>query len=319
MRKFLTEQTFTKAMREQVLPTLAACRTTSTFRGYDGVALHLVRYDAPTPRGTVLILHGLNESTEKYSELISYFLTDGLSVLIYDQRGFGKSPRQVPHGISHIDRFDEYLDDARCCMHGPLRQCPAPYYLFGHSMGGAVAALCAMDADHPFSKIVLSSPMIQTFRYRGLPPSLVRTLCRLIRALGGGKRKIWFLTEPDGNEPFESSSSLSPARYAAYGEVRRADQDYLGGAVTYSWVAEAMSVLRRATNRKAAGRIRVPLQLYSAENDALVENLAQHKFIRLLPKGQLITVKGSKHEIYYASDDILHPYLNSVLDFFKQP
>ena len=107
MQEFLKERDFESGMERQLLPLLRAARCEVVLHGYDGGRLFAVRYDAPSPRGTVLLLHGLNESTEKYRELIAYFLRAGLSVLIYDQRGHGRSVRCVRRRLIHIDRFEQ--------------------------------------------------------------------------------------------------------------------------------------------------------------------------------------------------------------------
>ena len=304
-------------MEKEILPALRAVRQEGTFAGYDGAPLFYVRYTAREPRGTVLIIHGLNESTEKYAEMISYLLREGLSVLIYDQRGHGRSARAVRRGLTHIDRFDEYVEDALCCIKGPLAGCPSPYYLFGHSMGGAVAAFSLERGDHPFQKAVLSSPMIQSFRYPLIPPCLVRGLCRLITTIGGGKKRVFVLKEPTGQEDFAKSCALSPTRFAAYAALRREDPRYLGGAVTFGWVATSMGVTKRLLKKGAPERITIPVRLYAAELDHLVEEKPQRRFIARTPKGEFILVKGSKHEIFAASDNILHPYLDSMISFFE--
>ena len=319
MRRFATEETYEQEMKERYLPALRACRREGTFMGAGGAALFYVRYDAAISHGTVLILHGLNESTEKYCELIAYLLEEGLSVLIYDQRGHGKSARSVRRGLTHVDRFDDYVEDALACIAQPLSACPPPYYLFGHSMGGAVAALLLERGEHPFVKAVLSSPMIQSFRYPHIPPALVRTFCRTVSACGGGRKGVFVAKEADLKEDFEHSCALSPARFAAYAAIRRAEPAYRSGIVTYRWVAEAMGVTKRLLKKGGPERIRIPVRLYSAERDHLVETPPQEAFAARAPQGEFIRIVGSKHEIYAASDDILHPYLESVLDFFTSP
>ena len=301
-----------------MLPTLAKARREGQFAGYDGAPLSYVRYDAERPVGTVLLLHGLNESTEKYHELIYYFLREGLCVLIYDQRGHGRSPRKVRGPLTHIDRFDEYIEDALACIRVPLAGCPTPYYLFGHSMGGAVAAFLLEQADHPFQRAVLSSPMIQCFRYPLIPPSLVRGFCRLIVACKGGEKRVFVQKEAQGEEDFATSCALSPARFAAYAALRREQPCYHSGALTYGWVAEALSVTKRLLQKGAPERIGIPVQIYSAERDHLVENKPQREFAARIPKGEYILAPNAKHEIYMASDDILHPYLDSILSFFGE-
>ncbi len=318
MQNFLFESEFSIGLRDRVLPLLRAARRELTLSGYDGKPLACVCYDAEAPRGTVLILHGLNESTEKYRELIAYFLEAGLSVLIYDQRGHGRSTRCVRPRLVHIDRFEEYVQDALCAVRGPLSECPAPYYLFAHSMGGAVAALLLEQEAHPFQRAVLSSPMIRPFRYPMVPPALVRALCRVVMLCGGSKKRVFVLKEPSGEEDFANSCALSEARFRTYAELRKKHPEYAGGAVSFGWAWNSMGVTKQILRKGAPERIGIPVRVYSAERDHLVENGPQQNFAARVPRGELVLVRGSKHEIYHANDEILHPYLASVLSFFRE-
>jgi len=56
--------------------------------------------------------------------------------------------------------------------------------------------------------------------------------------------------------------------------------------------------------------------IFSASNDHLVQNAPQETLARRLPAGGLIEL-DCKHEIYAAHDEILHPYVDRVLEFFK--
>ena len=314
MRDFLCESEVLAAMRDRVLPFLARRRRAGYFTGFDGAPLRFVRYDADRPRGTVLMLHGLGECTEKYRELIYYFLKDGLSVLIYDQRGHGRSHRTVRAGLVHVRRFSDYVRDARRAVKGPLAACPSPYFLFSHSMGGAVATLLLEYGKHPFSRAILSSPMVRTFRHPHMPPILVELACFAVSAVGLGKRGVSLQRRK--SEDFANSCALSRVRFDAYAALRRQRPEYAGGTITFGWTREAIGVTRRILAKGAPEGVSIPVRLYSAGRDHLVETAEQKELARRLPKGEFIPIADSKHEIYMASDDILHPYLDSVLDFF---
>ncbi len=319
MRDFLCEHELFTAMRSEVLPFLSSRRRAGHFAGYDGNPLRFVRYDADRPRGTVLMLHGLNESTEKYREMIYYFLKDGLSVLIFDQRGHGRSHRAVKAGLVYVHRFAEYVRDARRAIKGPLSTCPAPYFLFGHSMGGAVAALLLEYGKHPFARAILSSPMVRTFRYPHIPPALVGLACSAVSAIGLGKRGVSIRKKHAREEDFANSCALSRARFDAYASLKQMQPKYASGTITFSWTREAIGVTRHILAKGAPEGVTIPVHIYSAERDHLVEPAEQRELAARLPKGKFIPVAGSKHEIYMASDDILHPYLDSILDFFNSP
>lgn len=315
MRNYISEAAFAQEMQARVMPVLDAARRADTFKGYDQNLLRFVRYDATAPKGTVLMLHGLNESTEKYREMIYYFLCAGLSVLIFDQRGHGRSHRTVKQGLVHVTRFDEYVKDALCAIKGPLAACPPPYFLFGHSMGGAVAALLLEQKGHPFEKAVLSSPMIRTFRYPHIPPALVGFACGALSAIGFAKRGVSARKKHAGEEDFANSCALSEARFAAYAALKRQQPEYAGGTITFGWTKEAIGVTKRILAKGAPERIAIPVRIYSAGRDHLVESAEQRELAARIPKGEFVSIPDAKHEIYMANDDILYPYLDGVLRF----
>lgn len=315
MQKFISEANYATEMA-RVREKLTLVRSSGYFSGHDGAQLFYVRYDAEAPRGTVLMLHGFGESCDKYHELISCFLADGLSVLIYEQRGHGRSAREVPRGLTHVERFDDYVRDAHRCIKGPLSKCPAPYYLFSHSMGGAVSALL-LEGKHPFKRAALCAPMIAMHRRPHLPPIVARIGCNTACLFGSGKRKIPKMRVPDGNKPFEYSSSLSRARYDDYNTLCKASPELFGGAPTFSWTREAMRVTKCILKKGAPESISIPVRVYSAEFDHLVDNDAQQKFIARVPQGKLVFIPQCKHEIYGANDEILHPFLENLIGFLQ--
>ena len=103
--ELLCEKDLAQKMREEVWPTLSAARREVCVRAADGTELFAVLYTPPAPRGSVVLLHGLGETAEKYRELCYYFFKSSLTVLIFDQRGHGRSGRAVPQQLIWVDRF----------------------------------------------------------------------------------------------------------------------------------------------------------------------------------------------------------------------
>lgn len=316
MSLFFTEQNFTKALEETIKPTLLSCRHECTFNGYDQKPLYAVQYTANNPRGTVFILHGFSETADKYLELIYYFLQQNLSVLIYDQRGHGRSPRTAPLAVTHIDRFEEYVEDFESCISAFSDTLPHPFYLYAHSMGGAVAALYLEKGTDVFKKAVLSSPMIAP-RHDGLFLWVSLAVCRLSSLFGKSKRCLFVAKKDYSTEPFEQSSALSRARFEAYRALRRENEMLRGGSPTYGWSLVSLGVTKHILKKDAPERIRTPFRIYAAELDHLVRREPQQSLAARAPKGEFVMVPQCKHEIYAASDEILHPHLAELLDYFQ--
>ena len=315
MREFISEQNILKESSDTVLPYLTARRSESHLEARDGKALYVAHYRADEPRGTVVLLHGFSENAEKYREFIYYLLKDGLSVLTLDHRGHGRSYRAAPQGVIHIDRFDEYVSDLEAVLAAFEAELTAPLYLFAHSMGGAIAMLYLEKHPNVFEKAVLSAPMID-LQYRGLSRLLSISACRFCTLTARAKKAVFISKKDYENEPFEHSSSLSPARFALLREQRRSAPCFRGGAPSYAWSLAALGVAKRILAKGAPKRITHPVLILSAEIEHLVSNEAQQRLAERLPCGTLQKIAGSKHEILFANDEILHPVLEDILNFY---
>ena len=105
MREFIKEQDFQKQITDTVMPYLAARAKKTPLAARDGAPLYAIRYNADHPCGTVVIVHGFSENADKYRELIYYLLREELSVLVYDQRGHGRSsamPTQISYTLTAL-------------------------------------------------------------------------------------------------------------------------------------------------------------------------------------------------------------------------
>lgn len=316
MKRFISEQDIAQKTKDTILPYLTPRRSEPRFTANDGKALYVAHYRADEPRGTVVLLHGFSENAEKYHEFIYYLLSDGLSVLVLDQRGHGRSYRAAPQGVIHIGRFDEYITDLEAVLTAFEKELTAPLYLFAHSMGGAIAMLYLEKHPNVFQKAVLSAPMID-LQYRGLSRLASISACRFCTLTRRAKKAVFISKKDYENEPFERSSSLSPARFALLREQRRSAPCFSGGAPSYAWSLAALGVAKKILAVGAPERVRLPVLILSAEIEHLVSNEAQQKLAARLPEGTLKKITGSKHEILFANDEILHPVLADILNFYS--
>ena len=303
-------------MESTVLPYLAGRKTTRTVAAGDGKLLFTVHYKADAPSGTVVLLHGFSENAEKYRELIYYFLRDRLSVLVYDQRGHGRSHRSAKPGISHIERFDQYVRDLETLLAAWGSDLSKPLYLFAHSMGGAVAMLYLEKQGDVFEKAVFSAPMID-LQHGGVTRAACILACRFCALTGRAKKPVFISKKDYENEPFEHSLALSRARFSYLQGLRRSDPLLSGGAPSYAWSLAALGVRKRILRAGAPERVDLPVLILAAEHERLVNPEAQRRLAKRLPRATLKTVRGSKHEILFTNDEILHPVLEDILNFLK--
>lgn len=118
---------------------------TSTIRTRDGVELAIYHWPVNgVARATVALVHGLAEHAGRYAGLAQRLNGAGIELLSVDLRGHGRSPGKRVW----VERFDEYLDDAHALVEFASRR-GTPLFLMGHSMGGAIAALYALERLEP--------------------------------------------------------------------------------------------------------------------------------------------------------------------------
>jgi alpha-beta hydrolase superfamily lysophospholipase len=127
----------------------------------DGYRLPLSSWDtAGNTRAVLLALHGLNDYSYAFDGLGQYLARRGITVIAYDQRGFGNT---TGFGLWHgSERLSADLATVTALLRE--RYDGIPLYLLGESMGGAVAltslASTALDVDGT----VLVAPAVWTRR-----------------------------------------------------------------------------------------------------------------------------------------------------------
>ena len=314
--RYLSEEHYAEQMEKTVLPYLSARRTEKTIAAADGKPLFCQVYHADAPRGTVFLVHGFSESGEKFREMICYFLLCGLSALIYDQRGHGRSFRKAPASVTHVDRFEQYVTDLETVYSTFCAALPRPYTLFSHSMGGAVSALYLQKHPDHFDRAALCAPMIAP-RHDGLPLWVCRLVCGFFVRTGQGQKPLFAAGKDEGPDRFEDSCSLSRARFDYYLDLRQKQPVLSGGRPSYAWTYVSLGVTRKILAKNGPEQVRIPVRVYAAADDKLVQAGAQAKWAARLAQGTLVTVAGTKHEVFNAADPELYGFLDDLLAFLQ--
>jgi acylglycerol lipase len=132
----------------------------TTLRASDGLTLY-ARAWAPQgiPRASFVIVHGLRDHGDRYRVLARELNGRGIAVYAMDLRGHGRSEG----ARVSVDRLDRYVDDLALLIDRVRESSDAPLFLFGHSMGGAIAARYAEEPGHPLDGLVLSAPALRLF------------------------------------------------------------------------------------------------------------------------------------------------------------
>lgn len=115
-------------------------------------------WPASSPRGAVLLSHGVGEYAgryvERYHALIPTLVAAGFTVYAYDQRGHGQSTGRRAVVDMRVLVEDHLL--AREALRGQ----PGPVFAFGHSMGGLVTAASVARDPRGLAGVILTSPAL---------------------------------------------------------------------------------------------------------------------------------------------------------------
>ena len=316
MHAYINEADFTAALQNEILPYLLAHRLEKTVTSQKNTQLYTVLYTADAPRGTLLITHGFSENADKYREFIYYCLQSQLSVLIYDHRGHGRSTRKAPLGTIHVDRFDDYIKDFDAVFAAWEESLTQPLYLFGHSMGGAIAALLLEKYPTRFARAVLSAPMLN-LTYQGKDRAMALLAANLACLFTNRKKGIPVKKKEESGTAFERSNYRSPARFAAVRALTEENPLLGGGTPSRSWAREALRVPRSIFQKGAPEGIATPILLLTAELENLVSNQAHALFASRAPHVTHIQIPAVRHEILFAEDARVFPLLDRIFEFLQ--
>jgi alpha-beta hydrolase superfamily lysophospholipase len=140
---------------------------TDVFAARDGTQLLSRKWAAQGEvKGVLVIMHGLKDYSARYAHLAERAAAAGFDVYAFDLRGHGRSagPRVAP------DDWNDYVDDLDRFLASVEQKEPGKsVFLFGHSMGGAIAARAAEVHKSKLAGLILSGPAIQI----DAPPLLI--------------------------------------------------------------------------------------------------------------------------------------------------
>ena len=288
------------------------------FSSFDGLNLryyHASQGEGKEPKGCIVMLHGYCGFWGKFHEVAHFFWQAGFDVFFLEQRGHGYSGRQIDDkDMVHVIDYADYIADVKTFMDKIVIPSAGklPKIIYAHSMGGAIAALFLEEHPEYFDAAVLSSPMF-SIKTGSTPSIAVKLLCAKIRllhqenlAFPGGKRF-------DGIPSFETSSARSGKRYNYIFNQRLADEHYHTYMMSNGWGAASFKATARLLRR--ASKVKTPVLLLTAGNDALVNMSGHEKFAKRASNVQHINYEDSKHEIYNDVDEVREKYFNDIFTF----
>ncbi|MBN1883014.1 MAG: lysophospholipase [Deltaproteobacteria bacterium] len=132
------------------------------FEGAGGVHLFYRFYKPKEYKNVIIYVHGLGDHSGRYVYPIEYLIDHGIAFYGLDHRGHGKSDGKR----GHVDRFSQYIDDLRTFVSIVRKRegTGKALFLFGHSMGGLIAARFVEEYPQMVRGLILSSAALEPNR-----------------------------------------------------------------------------------------------------------------------------------------------------------
>jgi len=255
----------------------------ATLRTRDGIELPLCVWRTQKPRAALALVHGLAEHAGRYAALAGRLNAAGIDVYAIDLRGHGHAPGRR----AWIASFSEYLDDAEALVAHASAQCATqrvPLFLMGHSMGGAIAALYAIERL-PQTRVSVAGLLLSSAALapgRDVPAWMIAA-SRIISA-------IW------PRFPAMKIDAALLARDPGVVAANRADPLVHHGAIPARTGAQLLDAMKRVEAGRA--QLRLPVLIWHGAEDKLTEPEGSRAFGANVgsPDRTLTIYEGNYHE-----------------------
>lgn len=282
----------------------------------DGVRLRAVFWPSG-PAGTVFVFPGRTEMAEKYGRIARDLAARRFSTVAIDWRGQGLADRVGRDPMmGHVAVFADYQRDWDAVLRAAEAEgLPRPYFVIGHSMGGAIALRAVLRPDHPFAAAAFSAPMWGIRIAPHMRP-VAWAVPRAARALGraevyspGAQRDSYL-----ASAAFEGNTLTTCPDQFAYiqRQVRHDDRFALGGPSIH-WLHEALTEI--AAFRKVA-LPQLPVLTGLGSDEMVVDADAVATLARRWPGGRFTVFDGARHELLMERAEVRDAFLDAACRLF---
>ena len=275
------------------------------------------------PSCLIFIAQGLSEFGEKYSEFMHEQLALGRGCVFIDWSYQGGSFRHPDNPQKrHLDSFESDMRDmAYLIQHilpeklreKGLPQMP-PLALVAHSMGAAISLLYMHTYPESFIHAQFSAPMIRIKLPGGRIFSLVtKTIVSLMNSLFENSYVFMGGDYSDKTRPLDTEKDIlskDPDRHLVHRKWIETNPSLALGNVTWRWLDHAIKLTEHIRRPDFIKSITVPVTIFTAGNDLLVDSKEIHRICAHFPQGELVHMKKSYHEILMERDIIRSAFLS---------
>ena len=194
-----------------------------------------------------------------------------------------------------------------------------PIVLFGHSMGGCIAALLAERYPTLIDGLILSSPMFQVDTagiWEGFAYPYIKLGCLL------GKKTDYLVGEPYRQELEQEITSNTRSRVSQKRGSFMYQQRFTSSTSptfgsSWQWVRASIDAIHQALKKENIAFIDAPILLFQAEEDRAVLPYGQYSFANSAHEIDFYLIENAQHELYIEKDEIIQSYFNQMKEFIE--
>ncbi len=315
----LGEEDFLPAMENEIKDWLETKVTQGSIKSFDGTKLNYYTASPESPKGAIVMVHGMAEFWAKYHEYAWYLYNAGFKIFFMEQRGYGYSEGKLDDPqLIYIDDYRTYVEDLHSFIETVVKRESEGLerIILAHSMGGAVATYYLEKHPGFFKAALLSSPMMKMKAGSDLSPFVIfmlrlySKLCFKAKSIAPNQKRF------DPNTPLETSSAKSRPRFEYQLDIRRNDVHYQACASTLGWALASIKVHNDIM--KNAKSITIPITMMTAGEDHLINEEGYKEITALLPHIKTYHYAESRHEIFNADEATRKKYYSDVLTELRE-
>lgn len=283
----------------------------------DGKRLRVALWPTENAVGTVLIFGGRSEFIEKYGKAAIDLASRGFACATVDWRGQGESDRLLENtAIGHIDRFDDYQGDVKAFLSVvKASDLPEPYFLLGHSMGGAIG-LRSIIEGLDVRAAAFAAPM-WGIGFSPIARPVVNLFVESCNLLGLRAKLVpWTNTENYVVvSPFEGNLLTNDEQmYQFLTETVKANPGIGLGGPSCGWLYEALKECRWLMTSALPS---MPVIVGLGLEEKVVSNNSIRKQVKRWPSASLIEYPDCQHEIMMESPKTRNAFFDDCAQHFR--
>jgi lysophospholipase len=263
--------------------------------------------------GTVIILPGLSEFTEKYFETMRDMLNRGYAVWALDWQYQGRSGRlpQFPQR-RHSDGFETDVADLHHMIETFVKPSSQslPLVFLGHSLGGHIGLRYLVTHPGQIQAAAFSAPFLGIY---ALSPAQ-KILSIVVRPFLNVVGQSYVPGGSDFNETIRNSFSSKifssdPIRNTLQNAWMRTEPVLQVGQPTFRWVIEALDSCAYLKSAGVLEKIDIPLLFGVAGQEHIVDNHSIREAAKRITKASLAEIQEAHHEILMEKDELRDMFL----------